>query len=231
MSKFSDRFKHLRIEHSLSQQNLADQLGFSKSSVNMYERGEREPGLDTMETIADYFNVDLDFLMGRSDIPNRNGWIKRPSELKEPTSADHPFDESLSKYGAMPIRTKKIPLLGKIACGEPIYCNEERGNYVLTDENIDADFCLIAQGDSMTGARIYNGDVVFIRKQPVVNNGEIAAVCIGDEATLKRVYYYPEKQKLVLSPENSSFEPRIYVGEELEEVHILGKAVAFQSAL
>lgn len=76
MPKFSDRFKQLRTERRLSQQNLADQLGFSKSSVNMYERGEREPGLESMETIADYFNVDLDYLMGRSDIPNRNEWLK-----------------------------------------------------------------------------------------------------------------------------------------------------------
>lgn len=81
----------------------------------------------------------------------------------------------------------------------------------------------------MVGARIHDGDVVFIRKQPEVNNGQIAAVLIGDEATLKRVYYYPEKNKLVLSPENSAYEPLVYVGQELAEVRILGLAVAFQS--
>lgn len=75
MPKFSERFRQLRNEHGLSQQALADQLGFSKSSVNMYERGEREPGIDSMEAIADYFNVDLDYLMGRTDIPNRIEWL------------------------------------------------------------------------------------------------------------------------------------------------------------
>ena len=71
MSKFSERFKMLRASRKLSQQELADNLGTSKSSVNMYERGEREPGLEMLETIADYFNVDMDYLMGKSSIANR----------------------------------------------------------------------------------------------------------------------------------------------------------------
>jgi repressor LexA len=83
----------------------------------------------------------------------------------------------------------------------------------------------------MTGARIYDGDVVFIRMQSSVDNGEIAAVIIGDEATLKRVYYYPEEEKLVLSPENPRYAPLVYVGDELASVRILGKAVAFQSRI
>ena len=76
-----------------------------------------------------------------------------------------------------------------------------------------------------------DGDIVFIREQPMVNNGEIAAVIIDDEATLKRVYYYPEKQKLMLVPENTKYEPLVYIGEELEQIRILGLAVAFQSDL
>lgn len=83
----------------------------------------------------------------------------------------------------------------------------------------------------MIGARIYDGDIVFVRKQSTVDNGEIAAVLIDDEATLKRVYYYPDKNKLVLSPENPKYEPFVYIGEELSEVRILGKAVAFQSVI
>ena len=100
--------------------------------------------------------------------------------------------------------------------------------YSVSDD-IDADFCLRAKGDSMTGARIYDGDIVFIRRQPTVENGEIAAVIIDNEATLKRVYFYKDKDKLVLSPENPAFEPLVYIGSELEEIRILGKAVAFQS--
>jgi repressor LexA len=83
----------------------------------------------------------------------------------------------------------------------------------------------------MTGARIFDGDIVFIRAQSSVDNGEIAAVIINDEATLKRVYYYPDEEKLVLSPENPRYAPLLYVKEELENIKIIGKAVAFQSAV
>lgn len=225
MPKFSDRFKQLRTERRLSQQNLADQLGFSKSSVNMYERGEREPGLESMETIADYFNVDLDYLMGRSDIPNRNDWLKsiNKSVAVEPSQPQMKFDNII------PISTKHFPLLGDIACGKPIMANEEKELYVEAGTNIHADFCLKAKGDSMIGARIYDGDIVFIRKQEMVNNGEIAAVIIDDEATLKRVNYYPEKNLLILKAENSNYEDLVYTGEQLDHIIILGKAVAFQS--
>lgn len=158
----------------------------------MYERGEREPGLESMETIADYFNVDLDYLMGRSDIPNRNDWLKsiNKSVVVEPSQPQMKFDNII------PISTKRFPLLGDIACGKPIMANEEKELYVEAGTNIHADFCLKAKGDSMIGARIYDGDIVFIRKQEMVNNGEIAAVIIDDEATLKRVNYYPEKKSI-----------------------------------
>ena len=95
--------------------------------------------------------------------------------------------------------------------------------------DIDADFCLRAKGDSMIGARIMDGDIVFIRNQPMVDNGEIAAVIIDDEATLKRVYYDRDAGKLMLVPENPKYSPLMYVGEELNNIRILGKAVAFQS--
>ena len=133
--------------------------------------------------------------------------------------------------GAMPISTKKLPILGEIACGNPIFANEEHESYVSADGNLNADFCLVAHGDSMIGARIYDGDIIFIRSQVTVNNGEVAAVIINDEATLKRVYYYPEEEKLILSPENPRYAPLVYIGEELSSIKIIGKAVAFQSAI
>lgn len=136
-----------------------------------------------------------------------------------------------SASNVFPLKTKKVPLLGDIACGEPIFANEEYGSFISTTDDLDVDFCLRAVGDSMIGARIYDGDIVFVRKQSSVDNGEIAAVLIDDEATLKRVYYYPDKNKLVLSPENPKYEPFVYIGEELSEVRILGKAVAFQSVI
>lgn len=130
-----------------------------------------------------------------------------------------------------PVKLRRFPLLGEIACGKPVFADEERESYVMADMDIRADFCLRAKGDSMIGARIYDGDIVFIREMPIVENGEIAAVIIDDEATLKRVYYYPSQGKLVLTPENPAYEPLVYVGDELNQIRILGKAVYFMSAL
>lgn len=140
------------------------------------------------------------------------------------------FSNFLSRFDNLsPISTQRVPMLGDIACGQPIIANEERESYVQVGKEINADFCLTARGDSMIGARILDGDIVFCRAQETVENGEIAAVIIGDEATLKRVYYYPEKKKLVLQAENPKYEPFVYVGEELSDIRIIGKAVAFQS--
>ena len=125
---------------------------------------------------------------------------------------------------------RAIPMLGEISCGKPIYATESYDEF-FTAERYGADFCLRAKGDSMIGARIFDGDVVFIRSQSTVENGEIAAVVIGDEATLKRVYYYPDKEKLILSPENPKYEPLVFIGAELAEIKILGKAVAFHSII
>ena len=130
-----------------------------------------------------------------------------------------------------PVHLKQFPILGEIACGKPIFAEEERGSFLMASDEIHADFCLLAHGDSMTGARIYDGDAVFIRSQPMVENGEIAAVIINDEATLKRVYFDRKQARLQLVAENPAYPPLVYVGEELETVHILGKAIAFMSLL
>ena len=121
--------------------------------------------------------------------------------------------------------------MGDIACGKPIFAEESYDGYIDIEEGINADFCLRAKGDSMIGARIMDGDIVIVKKQDMVQNGEIAVVLIDDEATLKRAYFYPDKNKLVLSPENPKYEPLVYIGEELNSIRILGKAVAFQSII
>ena len=120
-----------------------------------------------------------------------------------------------------------LPIIGHIACGTPTFAQENIEGYAPKCHGVKADFCLYAKGDSMVGARINDGDLVFIRKQSLVENGEIGAVLIDDSATLKRVYYYPEQSKLVLNPENPAYAPLVYIGQELESVKILGKAVAF----
>lgn len=140
-----------------------------------------------------------------------------------------PECHAVGEVRPLPIETRRFPVLGEIACGEPIFCNEERELYVEAGADIKADFCLIARGDSMINARIHNGDIVFIRRQPEVNNGEIAAVVIEDEATLKRVFYYKDENIISLNAENPAYKPMIYRAEELDTIFILGKAVAFQS--
>lgn len=216
MTKFSDRLKELRKSKELSQADFAKQLGLSKSSINMYERGEREPSINTLEAIADYFNVDMDYLLGKTDHRNRYEWLKTT--------------KNISAENIIPIpKMKKIPLLGKIACGEPILATENLDGFVNAPEDITADFALTCRGESMIGARILDGDIVLIRQQPDVDDGEIAAVLIENEATLKRVH--KKNGCLILNPANPNYEPIVITGEELAEVRILGKAVYFISAV
>ena len=138
----------------------------------------------------------------------------------------------MEKYDNIrPVNLKRFPLLGEIACGEPIFADEDKESFVIADKDIRADFCLKAKGDSMINARIYDGDIVFVKKMPIVDNGDIAAAIIDDETTLKRVYYYRNQNKLMLIAENPAFEPLVYIGEELNYIRILGKAVYFMSAL
>jgi repressor LexA len=176
----------------------------------MYERGEREPGLEMMEAIADFFNVDLDYLYGKSDTPNRS---------KAGTSLP-------SNIIPMP-EMRQIPLIGTIACGTPITAEQNVEDLVDIPKHIHADFALRCKGDSMINARIFDGDIVYIRQQPTVENGEIAAVLIEDEATLKR--FRRLEDRIILEPANPLFDSLVYRGSEMEQVHILGRAVAFTS--
>nr|DAI75329.1 MAG TPA: Repressor protein CI [Caudoviricetes sp.] len=217
MATFAERLKSLRREKSWSQQRLADELELSKSSVNMYERGEREPGFETMEAIADLFNVDMNYLYGRTDI-----------KIADPIVLDHsaaPAPRPIPKgFEPMP-KMKKIPLVGSIACGTPILAQQNIDGHVDAPEDIRCDFALRCKGDSMIGAGIHDGDAVYIHIQPEVENGEIAAVRIGEEATLKRVYY--DGTTLTLMPYNNAYAPMVYTGPQLEDVHIEGKAVGY----
>lgn len=125
--------------------------------------------------------------------------------------------------------TYKVPILGSIACGAPILAQEHIDGYTGVPDNIHADFALICKGDSMMGARIYDGDLVYIRQQETVENGEIAAVLIDGEATLKRIRLGPDS--IALMPENPMYRPMILWGEEMNQVKIIGKAVAFTAQL
>ena len=210
--KVGQRIKARREELGISAEELGQKIGKAKTTIYRYELGliEKLP-TSVLESIASALRTSPAYLMGWTDNIT-------------PTSSQPPAFDNIA-----PIHTQRVPMLGEIACGKPIWTNEERESYVQAGVNIKADFCLTARGDSMIGARIHDGDIVFCRSQNMVENGEIAAVIIGDEATLKRVYYYPDKQKLVLQAENPKYEPFVYVGNELNEINIIGKAVAFQS--
>ena len=201
-----EKLKELRKMKKMSLGDLADLVGTSRQTIHRYENG-------TISNIPPERVEDLARALGTT-----------PSELMGWS------EESIPK-NVLPVSKKSLPILGDIACGEPIYASEEHESFCIAEDRLDADFCLRAHGDSMIGARIFDKDIVFIRSQSTVENGEIAAVIIGDEATLKRIYYYPDEEKLILSPENPRYAPLVYVGEELSQIRIIGKAVAFQSRI
>lgn len=202
---FWNRFVQLCVEKGTSPTRVVKETGIAAGSVTKWKAGAH-PNNTSAQKIADYFGVSVDYLLGEDT-------------------------ETTLPSNVRPVQTKRFPMLGNIACGEPIFADEDHETYIDASSDIKADFCLTAKGDSMIGARIHDGDVVFIRAQPTVNNGEIAAVIIDNDATLKRWYFYPDKAKLVLSPENPAFEPLVYIGEELKSVRCIGKAVCFMSAL
>lgn len=198
--------RELRLKRGMNMRETAKAIGIPYTTYVNYEKGEREPNSEMLLRLSDFFGVSIDTLIGRN--PEENDIFL--------------FDNILP----MP-RMQKIPLLGNIACGEPLTAVENSDEYVAVPEGITADFALRAKGDSMINARIFDGDIVYIRSQPEVENGEIAAVIIGDEATLKRVYRYPNR--LELRPENPAFPVLNYEDKEMRPIRILGKAVGFTS--
>ena len=202
------RIREFRKRLGLSVDDVAEKLKKNRATIYRYESDDIENlPAPILEPLAKVLQTTPAELMG---------W----EQSAAPTSDDLPSN-------VFPIQTKKVPLLGTIAAGVPIYADENFDGYRECTEDVDADFCLKIQGDSMIGARINDGDIVFIKKQPDVDNGEIAAVLIEDEATLKRVY--KEKDSLILQAENPKYAPIVYTAESYVECRILGKAVAFQS--
>ena len=206
--EMNQRIKERRLALNMTQEELAHKLGMQKSAIAKYESGRVENiKRSVLAKMAELLECSPAYLMGWDD--------------------EEPQIPQFSNI--FPISKKRIPLLGEIACGEPIFCNEDRESYIAAGTDVRADFCLRARGDSMTGARIMDGDVVFIQKDAELVNGQIYAVEIDDEATLKRVYYDEAAQELRLLAENPKYPTMVYSGERLAHVHVLGKAIAFQS--
>lgn len=211
-----ERIKKLRLEKmKMTQVAFADAINVSKQTLYKYENGiiTNIPS-DKIESIANLCKVSPAELMG---------WTTSNDE-------DSAGRDALPTFSNIhPIETKRFPVLGEIACGTPIFMDEERELYIESGANIHADFCLIARGDSMINARINDGDIVFIQKDVEIVDGQIYAVAIDDEATLKRLYYDRKQNILQLLAENPKYSPMVYSGESLDHIHVLGRAVAFQS--
>lgn len=202
----AENIKRIRLEHGLSQSELGKIAGVSDKAVSTWELGLKTPRMGAVEKMANYFGITKSAIV--DDAPM--------TSLQKPVIP--PGFEPMPKM-------KKVPLIGSIACGDPITAEQNIEKMVDVPENIRCDFSLTCHGDSMVGAGIHDKDVVYIRIQPEVENGEIAAVRIDGEATLKRVYYNPGT--LTLMPANPAYAPMVYTGSQLEEVHIEGKAVGW----
>ena len=210
MPSFANIIKNLRISRGITQEQLASMLKVSRSAIGMYETGSRQPDFETLEAFADIFNVDMDYLLGRSTV-----------ERKHPLSPIPPGFEPLPQ-------TVRLPRVGQIACGTPILAETNIESYDNVPQNWHADFTLVCMGDSME-PKIKNGDIVAIRKQETVENGEIAAVRIDTEATLKRVFLFPDH--LELRAENPAFASILLIGDQMNDAHIEGKAVGLCSGM
>ena len=214
MDVFKNRLKEAMQLRGIRASELSLRTGLSKARISQYVNGKFIPKSDAILLMAEVLGVSELWLMGKT------------ADMNPTTPDTSPCPENIS-----PLRLRRFPVLGEIACGLPTLAVEDPDGGYVTAADTTADFCLTAKGDSMIGARIFDGDEVFIQQTDLVNNGEIAAVIINDEATLKRVYYYPDENKLILAPENPNYEPLEIVGEDLNQIHILGRAVAFQSKL
>lgn len=204
------RIKARRKEIGLSAEYVAGKLGVSPATIYRYESGdiEKVPG-DRLEPIAKILQTTPQTLMGWEDFyPKQSNVIQLPSNV-------------------IPLPPmQKVPLVGQIACGTPILAEQNITDYIDLPSHIRADYALTCKGDSMINIGIQSGDIVYIRQQEEVENGQVAAVMIGDdEATLKR--FYREDNVIQLIAENAAIPPKVYLGEAINQIRVVGLAVAF----
>ncbi len=210
LNDIRNRIFQKKSELNLSYQDMSEKTGLSKSTLQRYITGDiRNLGLDKLEILAKALDVTPSYLMGWED------------ENKDPILENIPGIIT-------PVQMKRIPILGTIACGDPIFAQENYDGYFMIDKNLpEADFILRAKGDSMIEAHIFDGDLVFLKKTNDVDNGQIAAVLIDDEATLKRVNKYEDT--VVLQPCNKNYKPIIVQDKDDKQVLILGEMVGVYS--
>lgn len=207
--KLGEKIRIQRKALKLTQTELGEKLGVKTNAVSKWECGRvEEIPTSKIKAMATLFNVPLSYLIDDDQI----GYAPAPNLLPMP-------------------QMQRVPRLGAIACGEPILAAGNIDGYDAVPNYIQCDFTLVCKGDSMINARIFEGDLVCIRQQPEVENGEIAAVLIDGEydgeATLKRVKLFDDH--ISLEPENPQYKPLVFWDEDMARVHILGKATHFIS--
>lgn len=205
ISTFQNRFVNLLNNSGKTDAVIADELGVSRQALSSWRNGHRSPTRSMIEHIADSFHVDVSWLMGYDS-------------------------ESSIPSGFEPLEYNRIPLVGEIACGTPITAEENVEDYVAVPSGVRADFALRCKGDSMKPTCL-DGDLVLIRRQPDVEDGQIAAVIIDGEATLKHVYHLPRRSGLQLVADNPAFPPILCGPDSSVSVQIVGRAVAYQRLL
>ena len=199
----AENIKRIRLEHGLSQAELGKIAGVSDKAVSTWELGIKVPRMGAVEKMANYFGIAKSAIV--DDV--------QPTPTKRPT-----IPPGFEPMPAMDV----VPLVGRIACGTPITAEENIEQMVCVPSRWHSTFTLTCKGDSME-PRIHDGDLVAIRSQPEVENGEIAAVRIGEEATLKHVYLH--ENFIELRPENPAFNSIILSRDDMNDVVIEGKAV------
>lgn len=205
MLEIYKRIRARREELGISQEELAKRLGYkSRSSINKIEKGENDIPQSKIVAFAQALQTTPERLMG---------W-EQPTE-----SSDIPKLPNIEPYNPT-----MVPIVGTIAAGTPILAEENIEGYApLQDKK--ADFALTVKGDSMIGDNIHPGDIVFIKQQPTVEIGEIAAVLIDGDATLK--HFYRDGDSVTLVSSNTKYKPMVYHKGDCDEFRILGKAVAY----
>ena len=200
-----DRIRQLRLQNNMTLEELGARVGVGKSTVRKWETGAiANMRRDKIAKLAEALSTTVTDIMGL--------------EAADAPSSPPPGFQS------MPAMDNVTPLIGDIACGTPILAEENIRDLIPTPYSWHADFALECRGDSMA-PKIQDGDIVAIRKVELVENGQIAAVRIDDEAMLKRCYLYPDK--LVLQAENPAYEPIVLIGPEMVRASIEGLAVGF----
>lgn len=200
-----DRIKELRVLNNLTQEELGSKVGVKKAAVQKWESGmTKNLKRSTIKKLSEIFNVSPSYVMAMTSVKQAPSYGV--------------VAENTSEYNA---KYKKIPILGSIAAGMPILAEENIEDYFNIDSRIKADFALRIKGDSMIDAGIYQDDVVFIKQQSDLENGDIGAVLIDDSATLKR--FYRDNGSIILQAENNAYKPIVLTNGNIK---ILGKLVA-----